>query len=39
MERQSDTGDISADGRGLYQLGATHELIQLGLRLCAQQRR
>jgi hypothetical protein len=39
MERVPGSQDISADGRGLYRLGASDELIQLGLNLCSQQRR
>lgn len=34
MEREPGTADISADGRGVFRLGATSELIQVGLRLC-----
>jgi hypothetical protein len=42
LKRQPGTEDISDDGRGISHSGAlraTSELIQLGLRLCAQQGR
>ena len=38
MQREPGTEDVSSDGRGLYRLGATSDLIQLGLRLCSPQR-
>lgn len=34
MARTPDTEDISADGLGLFELGATGELIKAGLAIC-----
>lgn len=39
MGRVPDTESVSADGRGLYKLGATNALIALGLGLCSQKKR
>lgn len=35
MARTPGTESISADGLGLYEVGATDDIIQVGLRLCS----